>query len=357
MAIQGNGENDFSDVKLTTPDYAEVSPTQLPIRGEKRIIPSFVDIQGTQQQFGNSISAQGLDPNASADTLDFSDFNISAALRPFVDYVVVRIPHRGYTSGKPDPSQSGVFRFLINPEEVQVNRVTVDAQSMTRAGWQFGVWGEDAFMVTLTGQTAGQYFALGTTDQFQEFTRSYRNLKQLEMVYENNGYWFEGEEAGEGPLVAPDFTRRRIKMHQDVELICGNFIWFGMFDSLTVSQDAEKPFLSNFSVSFIAWKERFRAGSPYRDSIHNDVQRGHSYDAYKNYGQAQTEQQINRLPVGPSSQLVPDVAANPPLTAPAVNVETSAQNFFTTDTGALDQNYNFDIFNPSSPTSLFSGGR
>jgi hypothetical protein len=350
------GENDFSDVKLTTPDYAEVSPTQLPIRGEKRIIPTFVDITAVQGEVDDGIAAGGFDPNERSSKIAIDDFRISAAMKPFVDYISVRLPHRGYTNGKPDQTHSGVFRFLINPQAVQVNRTMVDGQSMTRAGWQFGVWGEDTIAISLSGKTAGQYFALGTTDAFAEFTQSYRNLQQLVMVYENNGYWFEGEELGEGPLAAPDFSRRRIKMHQDIELVCGNFIWFGMFDSLNISQDSENPFTASFTISFVAWKERFRTASPYFDSIHNDVQRGHSYSVYANYGQQRLERQVQQLPVGRSIPTLPapDVLPpNPPLRSPAVEADELAQNFVTTDTGAMDQTPMFDIFNPNSPASIF----
>ena len=336
------GENDLSDVRLTTPDYAEVSPTQLPIRGEKRIIPSFVDIAATQDEIDSGIAAGGQDPDT-APTIEFSDFMVSAALKPFVDYMLIRIPHRGLTNGQPDTTKSATFRFLINPATVQVNHSTLDAQSMTRAGWQFGVWGEDAVMITLNGQTAGQYFALGLTDAFQAFTKSWRNLEQLQMVYENNGYWYEGEEAGEGPLTAPDFTRRRIKMHQDVDLVCGNFIWSGMFDSLTISQDAEKPFLANFTISFIAWKERFRQSSPFLDSIHNEVQHGHVFGQYP--------------PAPPTTPNAPPPftpAPNSPFTPTAVNADVYAQTFVTNDTSAQDQSPTFDLLNPGSPLSIFS---
>jgi hypothetical protein len=151
------------------------------------------------------------------------------------------------------------------------------------------------------------------------------------MVYENNGYWFEGEELGEGPLAA-DFTRRRIKMHQDVELVCGNFIWSGMFDALTVSQSADNPFLSDFSISFIAWKERFRTTSPYLDSVHNNVQRGHTYTATP-----PIQQQLPAPPLPP-------------------NVPSDQQVRSTQDTTASDQTPTFDIFNPSNSLSIFSQG-
>lgn len=70
----------------------------------------------------------------------------------------------------------------------------------------------------------------------------YRNLTALELFFENNGYWFEGEQLFEGPL-ASGAAYRQIKMHQDVQLLCGEFIWDGMFDNLQISEDADSPFL------------------------------------------------------------------------------------------------------------------
>ena len=339
----GQGENDISDLRATTPAYAEISPTQLPIRGEKRIIPSFVDVSDTNDQVTAGIRSNGsnADPNSNIG-VETNDFLITAAMKPFVDYIVVLIPHRGTTNGVADPSQSAAFRFIINPATVQVNRTMVDAQSMTRAGWQFGVWGEDTVSISLSGQTAGQYFSLGTTDAFQSFTKSYRNLAQLVMVFENNGYWFEGEQAGNGPLNAADFTRRRIKMHQDVVLVVGNFIWYGMFDQMTVSQDAEKPFLANFTINFTAWKERFRNSSPYIDNVHNDVARGQTYGQYP-----------TPPPQTPNAPPQFNPTPLPPATSPAVESFELAQTFPTEDTAAQDFQPMFDVFNPSNPRSIF----
>jgi hypothetical protein len=274
--------NDLTDIR---PDGGAnnptVSPQTLPTRGEKRIIPTPVAPSTlsaeAQQYLGNK---PRIFKNTGRTALvQASDFAVAAALEPFVDYVLIRIPHRGVSTTGQMTNDTAVYRFLINPSTVQVNRNTIDAQALTRAGWQIGIWGEDSLQISLSGKTAGQYFAFGIADQWQPYTESYRNLQQLQVVFENNGYWFEGEQAGEGPLAA-DFARRRIKMHADIELIVGNFMWSGMFDSLSINQSADMPFLMDFSLTFIAWKERFRSGSPYKDTIHNDVQRGHAYDSW-----------------------------------------------------------------------------
>ncbi len=282
--------NDISDVQTQLGSFVPNSSIKtLPIRGEKRVLPIPVDPTVLSNAFGEEWSKSGLQSpqqNGYAQTgrqnlVEQSDFYIHAALAPYIgNYVTVRILNRGQDAkGNADPSTNAVYRFLINPSQVQVNRQTLDAQAFARSGWQFGVWGEDSVSINLTGKTAGQYWSFGITDRYQEFSQSYRNLEQLQVVFENNGYWFEGEQPGEGPLGA-DWSRRRIKMHQDVELTVGNFIWYGMFESLELSQSADEPWLMSFTLQFIAWKERFRPTSPYQNQIKTSIQRGNSYSAY-----------------------------------------------------------------------------
>jgi hypothetical protein len=208
-------------------------------------------------------------------TTSSTDFQVTAALRPYYSAVYVAIPGRGFNSdGSPNPSGSTVFNFLINPAQVSVSRQMVDAQSNARGGWMNGLWGEDLVSITATGKTPGRYFSKGLTDGYAEYSLSYQNLAAFEVFYENNGYYFEGEQANEGPLAA-GYLRRRIQKHQDVVLTIGEFIWSGMFESLTISENSDSPFLAEFTFTFLAWKERFLTGTPYLNSIANNVQRGH----------------------------------------------------------------------------------
>jgi hypothetical protein len=268
---RANDINDVSDIHIARPSNSPVQPLLLPIRGEKRFIPE--DPLALIGQADQTAAAFG--------SAQYSDFFLTAAKQAFTDWVVVRIPHRGVlpSTGSPNPAYTATYRFLVNPQTAQVSRNTEDSQAFARGGWQFGIWGEGLVNISMTGHTPGYYWAKGLTDEYAYFTESWRNLQQLVIVFENNGYWFEGEEANEGPL-APGFTRRRIKKHQDVQLVVANYIWYGMFDSLTLTLDAEHPYRAEFSLSFLAWKERTRQSSPYSQwGIQNNVERGHSYGA------------------------------------------------------------------------------
>ena len=284
-----NFNSDVSDVRPDAGASPNVSPTQLPIRGEKRIIPSPISPIDANAAFEQAYTKSGLVPpnqRGYADTgrtslVQATDFFTSGAGKPFVDYIVVRLYNRGLGGNGLPNGTPAVYRFLINPSQVVVNRTTLDAQAMTRAGWQIGVWGEDSLQVSLTGKTPGAVLLLRADGQ--RTSRSRSPTATLSSYRSSSRTTATGSRASRrrGPLAgAANFTRRIIKMHSDVELIVGNFMWYGMFDSLTLTQSAEEPFLVSFNLTFVAWKERFRKGSPYKDTIHNDVKHGVDYGAW-----------------------------------------------------------------------------
>jgi hypothetical protein len=244
-------------------DISDISPDAqgrlaLPIRSEKQVMTTPVT------------SAQ-----ASAAAHTTSDYKITPLHKlAYKDYVNIRIGGRGGSqTGVFDPTSAVGYWFLINPSEVQINRETVEEQSFSRGGWQIGLFGENFINITLNGKTPGKYFTKGLTDVDAQFSQSYRNLMALELLYENNGYWWEGEEIATS-LSALQSTKR-IKMHSDVELTVGEFTWHGLFESFEVTEDADAPFLADFSLVFTGWKERFNKSTPYPGSLGGDVQRGH----------------------------------------------------------------------------------
>lgn len=210
----------------------------------------------------NPLSGQG-------NPLTREDWNLAQTKTPDLDYMMIRVPGRG------ENQQFLDFRFMVNPEFIQVGSQVVDSQSMTRGGWQFGVWGEDLLQIHMRGKSGGYYFADGVTEQDRLGSVNFRSMLELRNLFENNGYWFEGEKYHKED---PRLKRKLIQRHEDIVLVYNNFIWYGAFDSMTVSTTSESPFLDNFDFNFTAWKERFRYSSPYRDSIHNNVVRGHSYN-------------------------------------------------------------------------------
>lgn len=255
------------DQKLDTTTDISLVPGSLPIRGEHRIVP----IQGASV-------IQSLPDGQDLTDLTPEDFSATFSARTQTDYLTIKI------NGRTDDNGNDlVFRFTINPESLNIARDVLDAQALTRAGWQIGVWGDNFTRITGKCTTAGQYFGRsGLTDYLQEFTVSYRNLIAFVTLFENNGYWFEGEQVTDGPLT-PDYNRKRIKMHSDVIFQVDNFIWHGMFQSVSITESSEQPYLATFSFDFIAWKERFKDESPWGsiEGLRSEGYHGHSYEAYK----------------------------------------------------------------------------
>ena len=278
---------------------------QLPIRGEKRLIV----IQGNQvTQDSTLVSSSNM-----YEALSF-------AKKTLTDYVTIRLPGRFKTSNPLgyDVATNGdfIYRFLVNPKTISIAHQTADSHSMTRGGWQFGVWGEDTIDLNIVGVTAGQYFDPGLTDRWSEYSISYRNLMELLNIFENNGYYFEGEPAIPS-VYDGDFSRKRIKMHQDVELRVGNFIWKGMFTNMTIEMLADTPFLVKFSLGFLAWRETYVESSPWISPKGNKY-RGHSQEVVA----SRTPTPVKVTPtLSPESQ----TAINNALAAGAgpVNVDTA----------------------------------
>jgi hypothetical protein len=287
-----NNTNDISTPSVIRPQGAQdMTLNLLPTRGEKQLIPSPVTVTQASQIIRQGFSkGQSTRVSSALSVSSLQEaFELSAALEPLTDFVTIVMQNRGVDNqGNPAPSTNAVFRFLINPASVSISHSTLDSESFARSGWLFGVWGDDFVRISLSGKTPGQYFILGTTDEFAEYTESFRNLEQLTDVFENNGYWFEGESvnygnalSSGGNVTAPSaFTRRIIKMHQDVLLTVKEFIWNGMFESFEWSQDANNPFLADFTLTFLAWTESFRSDSPYINALPSAAQRGNAYSAF-----------------------------------------------------------------------------
>jgi hypothetical protein len=288
-------QNSLSSLRLRS--YTELTTVQLPTRAEKRLIPTLVSI-GQANGVGSI-------------TVNAADFSITGAKKAFDQFVLVRIPGRGLDGqGNPDPTAAAYFQFLINPSQISITHQTLDEQAFSKGGWQIGVWGDDFVAITMNGKTPGKYFADGTTDLLSEFTVSYRNLSSLEAVFENNGYWFEGEQLNEGPLAA-DGLRRRIKMHQTIQLAVGEFIWEGCFESLTVTESADSPFLAEFSIAFVAWREKFRNNTPYPNSVGPSIERGHVPKIALSTGNTPQKTPSTSLNINAPS-IIPQGFSNPP---------------------------------------------
>jgi hypothetical protein len=223
------------------------------------------------------------------------------------DYVYISLRDRG-----PNLGQDYRFKFLVNPENITVNHQTVDAESLTRSGPQVGLWG-DTTDITISGQSAGRYFAGSLVSIFAAYSKSYQNLTQLQMLYENNGYWFEGETAAD-PNLPQAYAVKQIQLQADIWLGFGNFLWGGCFRDFSIEENADNPFTSKFSFSFVVWKERYKKNSAWRNSIESDRYYGHAYELYPTRKAADQPPPAPFIPAGSlgASPLAPSLGSLPP---------------------------------------------
>ena len=202
------------------------------------------------------------------------------------DYIYLELKGRALDGG------SRRKRFLVNPNTVSVHNDVHDSESMARGGWQVGVWGELG-TVSLSGQTAGRFFAGSLVDTYANLSASYQDLQDLVAVYENNGNFSEGEIASSSPIPLAA-ARKQIQCHADVTLAFGNFRWSGYFTDLKVDDSVEHPWASEFTLGFQILTERYASTSPWRNSIQQEVKyRGHAWELI--HPQAAAAQQATAL--------------------------------------------------------------
>lgn len=249
-------------------DNKEIFP---PTRAEKRFVTLPVNISSLAFE-GREGSGDGYRASTVTHPLGGEDFiqtrvkDSMAYAAGFTQYMGVRLQGRG------ERGEDLTYTFLVNPDTLTASRQTLDGEALTRAGLQTGIWG-DTLDITISGATTGQYFAGTLVDGHSEYSLSERSFQNLVSIYENNGSWFEGE--GEA-----DMARKQLSSHGDVTLFFGNFIWSGCFTDLTIDDTADTPYYNKFSIGFMAWRERFRSDSPWRNSIRVDDYYGHAYEIY-----------------------------------------------------------------------------
>ena len=267
-------------------DVFSIDGNLLPIRSSKLISLVQNSIRNIVVQGANGPINQTLTDFDWQQTLVHDPALYAAGL---TDYIYIELKGRGW-----GVDLGGALRkkFLVNPNTVSIHNDVHDTESMTRGGWQVGVWGELG-TVSLSGMTAGRYFAGRHADTYSNLSAGYRDLQDLVAVYENNGNYYEGETASSSsiPLAA---SRKQIKAHADVTLAFGNFLWSGYFTELKVDDSVEHPWASEFTLGFQILNERYASTSPWRNSLQPKVQyRGHAWELIN--PQSAAAQQNNQL--------------------------------------------------------------
>lgn len=137
--------------------------------------------------------------------------------------------------------------LLINPESLNHGKTNATTFAYTRNGFVTQLWGSNQDILTSTGKTAAFMVpGVGITNFFRRRSFGFLNFMALMNAYRNNGY----------RILDPTMTdtsvlTRVISLVQGVEIDYDNQTYMGHFNTFTLDEDGEHPYLFNYNFEFI----------------------------------------------------------------------------------------------------------
>lgn len=142
------------------------------------------------------------------------------------------------------------FTMLINPNNLNHGKTSSANPLYTRKGWVTQLWGPNQDVLTATGKTAAFMRAsVGVTNFYRKESFAYLNFMSLVTAFKNNGYRiFDFTDAREVTRIA---NSRVIDLIHGVEIFYDNNTYMGHFNTFTLDEDADNPFIFNYNFEFI----------------------------------------------------------------------------------------------------------
>jgi len=143
------------------------------------------------------------------------------------------------------------LRLLVNPKSFSVkSEKIVSDGNWNRTGPIIEFWGDNQDKISASGQVAG-FYAMdqlnatgpGLTRSARQFSAGYRNFLSLYQLYRNNG----------GVYLTPCGStdkERNLSLLGSVYLYYDNVLYFGSFDSFSITEEDGKPFQLEYSWEF-----------------------------------------------------------------------------------------------------------
>lgn len=129
--------------------------------------------------------------------------------------------------------------LYINPSDLTRTFQRRIQEQMAGNGHIIEHWGEDQDKLSANGKIGAAYTTkTGLTRYFRRNAASYQQLMHLYIMYRNNGYIFE--------VMDP----RRISLVGRVQITYDTEVWIGHFDTFTMSENADNPFMMDYSFEF-----------------------------------------------------------------------------------------------------------
>ena len=137
------------------------------------------------------------------------------------------------------------FTMLISPDSWNHGKTQSSQSSYTRNGWVPQLWGPNQDTISSSGKTAAFMTPSTGMDYVNgQLSFGYLNFVALISAYRNNGYVFQDF------LSVNDLTRA-IKTVHGIQILYDNQILCGHFNSFTIDELEETPFVQNYNFEFI----------------------------------------------------------------------------------------------------------
>lgn len=142
------------------------------------------------------------------------------------------------------------FTMLINPLNLNHGKTNSVSSVYTRRGFVTQLWGPNQDVLTSTGRTAVfMAGSAGVTTFYRKQSFAYLNFMAFVNAFKNNGYQiFDPTMSREAVQLA---NSRVIKLINGVEISYDMDVFTGHFNTFTLDEAAENPFIFDYNFEFI----------------------------------------------------------------------------------------------------------
>lgn len=138
--------------------------------------------------------------------------------------------------------------LFVNPHTWSRSSTKVQTNHFTRNGYKTERWGDELETIHASGTLGGFYTQqTGLTRVNRRETPAYRNFMKLVQIFKNNGALYDTSYLGAES--APTSNVKIIDVGA-VEILYGQELFRGTFDTFSITESADKPFSLDYEFTF-----------------------------------------------------------------------------------------------------------
>ena len=148
-----------------------------------------------------------------------------------------------------EATRAALFGLIVNPRSISISLAKSFSTAFARAGWTVSHNYTEYPTITMVGSTGAFYFQVrlgevegpgGITRGWRDWSGAYQNLLDMVGFFKQNATVRKGDDRG---------TIRRV---MEVVLLYEGWTFVGSFQTLTINESAEKPFVLDYNIQFEA---------------------------------------------------------------------------------------------------------